>query len=61
MVEEIIKYYTEGKAIEEIANKYCNSWCMAEEWSCSYPSKCIGEEYCKECWMNKIREIIEKS
>lgn len=60
MIEEIIKQYNEGKSIEELSDIYCNSFCVAEELHCAYSNECVGNEYCKECWMNKINEIVNK-
>ncbi|GEQ22745.1 hypothetical protein CBU02nite_32510 [Clostridium butyricum] len=61
MIKEIIKQYNEGKSIEELSDMYCNSWCMAEEIHCAYPNECVGDEYCKECWANKIKEIVSEN
>jgi len=61
MLKDIIgKEYDEGKTIEQLADKYGDMSCMAEEFVCDYPSRCNESgDYCEDCWLNKIREIIE--
>lgn len=59
--EIIIKDYKEGKTVEKLAEEYEDILCMAEEFTCDYPKNCNEDGgYCKECWLNKIREIIKE-
>lgn len=59
--DEIIKKYVEGKTIEELAEAYGNMSCMAQEFTCAYPQRCNESgDYCEDCWINKISEIIER-
>lgn len=58
--DKIIKEYDEGKAVEKLANEYSDMSCMAEEFYEDFPDKCNENgDYCEECWLNKIKEIIE--
>lgn len=60
--EIIIKYYKEGKTVEKLAEEYEDILCMAEGFICDYPENCNKDGgYCKECWLNKIKEIIKDS
>lgn len=57
----ILKEYKEGKTIEELAEKYRNMSCMAEEFMCDYPLMCSNTgDYCKDCWVNKVIEITKE-
>lgn len=56
----IIKEYDEGKTVEQLANKYGDMACMAEEFSEDFPDRCnVDGDYCEDCWLNKIKEITE--
>jgi hypothetical protein len=58
---KIIKEYNEGKTVEELADEYGDMSCMAEEFDCEYPPRCNDNgDYCENCWINKVEEIVEE-